>query len=88
MEQGPVKSRRRFTAAPRAIAGTTDIISDADVATFEAWYSDTIEDGALSFTADHPVTGVATQFRFTDTYELIYINDDKNRIQLKLEILP
>lgn len=88
MEQGPVKSRRRFTAAPRAISGSTDLITDAEVATFETWYRDEIGDGAIPFTADHPITGVSTTFRFTQTYEIVYLNDDINRINMQLEILP
>lgn len=88
MEHGPVKTRRRFTAAPRAVAGTTGILTNAQVATFDTWFHNDIADGALSFTATNPRTGVTQTFRFTETYRVINVLADKNRIAVKLERLP
>lgn len=88
MDAGPVKTRRRFTAAPREISGETDLLTDAQVATFETFFTDDLEDGALSFEADDPVSGVEKTYRFMDTYEIIFLNDDINRIRMKLEIVP
>ena len=87
MEHGPVKSRRRFTAAPRAVTGQTDIMTNAMIDIFEVWFRDLIADGALSFTAVNPRTNLSKTYRFTDKYDVIFINDDKSRLSLKLEQL-
>lgn len=88
MENGPVKSRRRFTAAPRNVSGTTDIMTNAQIATFETWFRDTISDGALPFTAVNPRTGETQTYRFVETYDVVHIDDDKERLSLTLERLP
>jgi len=48
MDKGPVKRRRRFTAASRMISGSTNLLTDADVVMFEDWFDNTIASGALS----------------------------------------
>tara|TARA_Y100000310_G_scaffold115431_1_gene113971 strand:- start:2692 stop:2883 length:192 start_codon:yes stop_codon:yes gene_type:complete len=63
-------------------------MSDADVATFDDWFSDTVAGGSLPFRATNPRTGVLETYRFVDDYEVVHINDDKNRISMKLEQLP
>ena len=91
MEHGPAKRRRRFTGAPRLISGTTDIMSAANVATFETWFATDIKDGALSFTATNPRSGVTETYAFVDggaSYRLIYVKDDRWRIAVSLEQLP
>lgn len=88
MENGPAKSRRRFTAAVRHISGNTDILTDAQVATFDTWFTDTIDDGALAFTATNPRTGATETYRFLKEYDVLHIDDDKNRLALTLEKLP
>lgn len=89
MDQGPSKARRRFTAASRKISGRTDIMTNAEVDTFETWYDDTVK-GVNSFTAIHPRTGVQETFRFLKDppYKIVYLHDDKNRIEMELEVLP
>lgn len=88
MEHGPSKTRRRFTAAVRQYSGETDVMTNAQVSTFETWFDDTIASGALSFTATNPRSNVTQTFKITDPYEIIHINDDENRISLKLERQP
>lgn len=88
MDAGPDKTRRRFTAARSLLNGQTDVVTDAQVASFKTWFSNTIFDGAVSFTADHPRTGVSTDFRFAAPYEILYVGGDQNRIVMQLEVLP
>lgn len=88
MDTGPSKTRRRFTAAVQMVSGETDIISDADVAVFEDWFTTSIADGALSFYAADPKTLTIGRYKFVETYELIHVDDDKNRLVIKLEKLP
>lgn len=88
MEKGPVKSRRRFTSAVRHVSGQTDIMTEAQVETFIDWHRDTIAGGALRFTAVNPRTGQTGTYRFIDKYDIIHLNDDKERISMKLEQFP
>ena len=88
MENGPVKTRRRFTAASRMVSGETSLLTDAQIDTFETFYRDEIGDGALPFDAVSPRTGLTHSYRFMETYELIYVHADQSRISMKLERLP
>lgn len=89
MDAGPSKSRRRFTAALRAVSGQTDIMTDAQIDTFEDWYEDDIGGGALAFTAVNPRTGVTQTYKFTPKgYDLIYIDTDKQRVSADLVQQP
>lgn len=87
MDAGPVKVRRRFTAAPKIISGKSAIMTSAQVVSFETWFSDTIHDGAISFTAPHPRLGTSMLFRFIGSYELEYVTDDAWRVSMSLEVL-
>jgi len=70
MSAGPVKTRRRFTAAPRRMTGRIPYLTAAELATFESFYAVDLAMGALSLTAAHPVTEAVETFRFVDGYEV------------------
>lgn len=84
---GPNKSRRRFTKAPHPISGNSGIMTDAQIDLFKAFFRDDLKDGALRFDATHPRTGATKSFRFTETYEIIYLHDDVARVSMQLEYL-
>lgn len=87
MDAGPAKVRRRFTA------GTTDLayavnLTPAQVQTFEAFYDDDTDAGALPFDMPHPRTGTTVTVRFKGPYELTAIGGLYYRLSLTIEVLP
>lgn len=85
MERGTTKQRRRFTNASRPVEGSTSVMTTAQVALFETFFRTTLKDGTLPFTATNPRTGATETFKFSDTYEVIHLLDNKARIAMKLE---
>lgn len=87
MDAGPDKVRRRTTAAPRSFRGRTPFLTRAQLTTFETWFSSSIADGALSFTADDPYGGGEKAWRFVGSYTVqrlgsVYV------VSAELERLP
>jgi hypothetical protein len=64
-DSGPPKIRRRSTKA-REIFKMAMELTGAEVAIFEAFFRDDLEDGTLTFTWIDPVTDAAAEFRFYD----------------------
>ena len=87
MSSGPVKMRRRFTAAPRVIQASTGQLTQTELATFEMFYETTLQMGALSFTHTYPPTGATETFRFTGGYEVVPFGQGY-AVSAELEILP
>lgn len=94
MQSGPAKARRLGTAGARPIAGSI-ILSRSQLETFDEFYTDTTESGALSWEWTHPRTGATRVFRFTKepVYEPLTMRTDNAardrwRVVLDLEILP
>lgn len=86
MDKGKPKSRRRFTGVSRTVSGETDIMSSADVAVFETWFNDTLDGGALPFTANNPRTGVSETYQFKETtYDIIHVHTGRARLKMSLE---
>ena len=56
MDIGPGKKRRRSTWTPREVSGSIIMTKD-QVATFEAWFNDTLAGGVYNFQLEHPRTG-------------------------------
>jgi len=87
MDAGPVKVRRRFTAAPIQVQVRIPHLTKSELATFRTFYRDTIKMGSLSFTGTHPVTGATESFRFVEGYSVAPFADGFT-IAATLEILP
>ncbi|MDZ4382799.1 MAG: hypothetical protein U0942_15820 [Parvibaculum sp.] len=64
-ETGPPITRRRGTAAGKLWSARYRI-SEADFATFEAWFAADAKSGTLPFDMPHPRSCVTTRFSFTD----------------------
>jgi len=62
MDAGPAKVRRRFTAVTKNHKGNI-LMSNAQFATWESWFENTIAFGSLSFTMPHPLTGATITAR-------------------------
>lgn len=94
MDTGPAKQRARFTAVTKSFDGA-EIMTGAQLATFNTFYESTLGHGALSFTWIDPITDVAATLRFADgepEETLLRPDDTPNnrlyRVTLPLEILP
>lgn len=87
MSAGPDKVRRRTTAAPKRFTGRTPFLTSAQLSTFETWFSGTIDDGALSFTADDPLDCASKTWRFVGGYNVAR-SGAKFQIIAELEIIP
>lgn len=86
-DQGPKKTRRRFTSAPRNITfSITGTSTDADV--LDTFYIDTINGGAASFTMVNPRTGSTDTFRFLEPPKFSPMSHDHWSLACKVEKLP
>lgn len=62
-ETGPGKLRRRSTARSKVVT-MRFLLDETQRATFLAFFEDDLEDGALTFELDDPVTGELAKWRF------------------------
>lgn len=86
-EVGPPKQRRRSTANG-AIAQAVFLMTDAQIAIFDTFYEDTLADGTIPFTWDHPVTGIEYTWSFEDVPEKNAIQFNWNRVMATLRRHP
>lgn len=66
-------------------------LTQAEVIAFEAWFTDTIAYGALTFTMSHPRTGVPANFQFNTPatpYTLAEVAEDSWELSLSLDLMP
>lgn len=87
MDAGPAKLRRRTTAAVRPLVAPL-LLTSAQVATLDTFYSSTLEDGALAFDWTHPRTGAAISCRFLQPPAYGDPNGDLFFVTCQLEVLP
>ena len=62
MDQGPAKTRKRFTAGVKKYQ-VSFLMSSSQLSTFETFYEDTINFGATTFTFPDPRSGSNADFR-------------------------
>ena len=88
MDVGPPKMRRRTTAAVRPIA-CSQVLTAAQVADLDAFYSSTLAGGSLAFTWVHPRTRAAATLRFTAPPRVSSRpNSNRYVAAYQLEVLP
>jgi len=87
MDTGPSKQRRRSTAAARPITCSFEMTA-AEVATFEDFFLNTLNDGSLAFNWKNPRTNSDAEFRFTQEYSLSNQGGDNWLVNCSLEQLP
>jgi len=86
MEQGPAKTRKRYTAAVRRF-GITLFMTTAQVEIMDAFFEDDLAFGSLSFTWVNPRTQAAATCRIIN--EPAYVPSGPNwKVQFEMEILP
>lgn len=87
MDIGPPKVRRRTSSNITKVEGTL-LLSNTELATFEAFYITTLSYGALQFDWVHPITNVACEMRFSTPPKYSAASGDYTQVTLNLEILP
>lgn len=87
MDAGPAKVRRRFTAAVRNLQMTMEM-SNAQIATFDTFFNDTIKGGALNFDFPDPRTGTTVDVRIVNTPQYRNIGGEYWGVELEIEVLP
>jgi len=65
VDAGPAKRRRVFGNASSDVRSPM-ILTQAQMATFDTFWIDTLFEGSLEFDWVHPVTGLAATFRFNE----------------------
>lgn len=86
MDAGPAKVRRRYTAVPVTISFTT-LLSDAQYATEQAFYNDTVKaTGRFDWT--DPATQQTATFRYVTPTSAVAAGGGFWRATFNLEILP
>jgi len=63
-DYGPSKVRRRTTLRKDTISGNILIRDNTEYSVFFDWFTNTLQDGVLSFLFDDPVTGNPIEVRF------------------------
>jgi hypothetical protein len=87
MDAGPAKQRRRVSAMPRPTT-VSFTMSTAQVATFDAFYIDDLEGGALRYSYAGPRTGTTYEFRFTEPPKYSHLGGDHYTVACKIEQMP
>lgn len=91
-DAGPVKLRKRYSAAVRRISASM-ILSGTQRQAFDSFYVNDLEEGVLSFDWEDPVTKTQAKFRFLEPPQFtLFRSGDQNsrlwRSNLSLELLP
>lgn len=86
---GPPKMRRRSSAVA-VPASAAFLLTDAQLATFDTFFETTLKDGTLSFTWNHPHTGVSYSWIFApdEAPTRDYSAPGVTRVSCKLMRLP
>jgi len=87
MDVGLDKKRRRYTKGIDMFSVTIDLEKD-DYLTLYNFYNDTLNGGVNSFTFDHPLTGVSSDWRFKGAPNVAPKGGLWFRVSMKWELLP
>lgn len=93
MDAGPMKMRRRFSAASRYVTGSV-IMDNTQRATFDTFFETTIAEGALPFDMDDPRDGTSLEWRFMEPPAFTARKGNGSNVvtlwnvTLSLEVLP
>ena len=87
MEVGPQKFRRRFTKGVDVFSATI-WLSRSEYTILYNFYNTTLNGGTLPFTFPHPITEVATDFRFKAPPKISPVGADTFQASFEWEALP
>ena len=87
MDIGLSKKRRRFTKGVNTVSCTIDMERDT-FTTLYNFYNDTLNGGVLTFNFDHPITSVASEWRFVAPPRLTPLGGVWFRVSMEWEEIP
>jgi hypothetical protein len=87
MDTGPAKLRQRTTAAV-SVLQVSYLLSKAQTATLDSFYTATLFGGTGAFTTTHPRTGATVSCRFASPPEYAAVNGNYFKVTFTLEVLP
>ncbi len=87
VDVGQDKVRARYTDAVDIYSATINLDYD-DFTVFYDFYKTTLGNGVLTFEFDDPMTGVASEFRFSETPVISPLGGRVFRIDMRWEKMP
>lgn len=85
---GPSKVRRRTTLRKDTISGTILLKNNVEYDDFIDWFTNTLQDGVLSFIFSDPVTGDPIEVRFKqDRFGISDVGYQTYSVSMVLEVL-
>ena len=84
MDIGPAKVRRRTTKSIDKLTGSVNLTT-AQFTVFYDFYDITLDGGVNTFMYDDPITGVATEYRFTRPPEVRSLGGGQFRTSFEWE---
>jgi hypothetical protein len=87
MDIGPAKQRRCYTVGIPQLTVTWEL-EGSEVDTFQTFFENTLEGGALSFEMPHPRTGGSISVRFVKPPAWRSVLGTGWQVQTVLEVLP
>lgn len=87
MDAGPAKLRQRFTAAARPISGSVVMKTKSELNDLDAFFVTTLKGGTLAFDWQDR-NGVTRSYRFTAPPRYTFLEPDRIKVSMKLEIMP
>ena len=86
MEYGPAKTRRRTLSNVTPVSFEL-LLSEAQLTTLDDFYDNDVASGALSFSMNHPRTGVLKNYKFTKPFECTLVSSVLIAVSIELEQL-
>lgn len=86
-EVGPPTERRRTSISTNVFSFTSQCTS-AEYDAIVDFYRNTLLDGVLTFTRNHPRTGVSANFKFTDVPKVSQVMEPVYLIAYSMRLMP
>jgi hypothetical protein len=87
MDSGPAIMRQRYVAGPRPISGSVVLRSKQELNDLDTFFVTTLKGGTLPFTWNDR-NAVPRTFRFTAPPSYAFLEPDKIKVTMALEIMP
>ena len=87
VDVGPIKKRRRFTRPIDKISCVIDL-TIPQFNTLKTFYDTDTNGGVEKFELLHPITGVLTNFRFTDSPDIRPLGGGIFQASMNWEVMP
>lgn len=88
MDQGPAKTRRRFTAGVRPVKMELPFLTEAQLQDFDDFFVNDLYSGASTFTMTNPRTDTMETYRFVSPPTYQPVGDRQFTVKMDLEQMP